>query len=146
MGRFKMSGRIGKVMVGRIFVALLILGCTGNEGTYYQGTGSTAGKVLKLNEANFDAVVAEGIVLVDFWAPWCGPCRIQGPIIESLAKKVGDDVKIAKVNVDNARNIASKFGIRSIPTLIIFKDGKAVQQFVGLSQEKELLAAIESVR
>lgn len=78
-------------------------------------------------------------VLVDFWAPWCGPCRVQGPIIEDLAKETDETkAKIGKINVDENHEIASKYGVMSIPTLAIFKDGAIVEQFVGV-QSKEVL-------
>lgn len=99
--------------------------------------------VIELTDRDFQKAIQTGVVLVDFWAPWCGPCMMQGPICEQVAAKVKDRAKVAKVNVDEGPETAAKYGIRSIPTLIIFKDGEAVQQFVGVRQESELLAAIE---
>ena len=101
--------------------------------------------ITELNDNNFEDEIKEGVTLVDFWAPWCGPCRMQGPICEQVAQKVGDKATVAKMNVDEGQNVATKFGIRAIPTLIIFKDGQVVQQFVGVRQEAELVSAIESV-
>jgi len=100
---------------------------------------------MELQDSNFDAEINQGVTLVDFWAPWCGPCRMQGPILDKVAEKVGAKAKIGKVNVDDATVIAARYGIVSIPTLIIFKDGKPVQNFVGVRQEEELIAAIEAV-
>lgn len=94
---------------------------------------------IELNEANFDAETATGTVLVDFWAPWCGPCRSQGPIIEKVASKVSGKAKVGKCNVDDNKNLANRFGIRAIPTLIIFKDGKEIERMMGLQQENVLL-------
>lgn len=102
-----------------------------------------AGAIKELNDANFDATVGNGLVLVDFWAPWCGPCRMQGPILEQLAAEMGTDLTISKVNVDEAGVVASRFGIRSIPTLILFQNGKAVQQWVGVQAAPALKAAVE---
>ena len=83
-------------------------------------------------------------MLVDFWAPWCGPCKMQGPILDKVADKVGDKAIIAKVNVDENAPLAAQFGVRSIPTLILFKDGQKVRDFIGVQQEPtivELLTA-----
>ena len=99
-----------------------------------------------LTDANFDAETSEGVVLVDFWAPWCGPCRTQCPIVEQVAAKIGDKAKVAKMNVDEGPNTAARLGIQAIPTLIIFKNGQVVQQFVGLRQEAELMSAIEDAQ
>ena len=99
--------------------------------------------VNELNDSTFTETIKEGVTLVDFWAPWCAPCMMQGPIVESVAEKIGDRAKVAKVNVDEAQRAANELGIRAIPTVILFKDGKPVQQFVGVTQEGALLAAIE---
>ncbi len=101
-----------------------------------------------LNEKNFDAEVLKSTVptLVDFWAPWCGPCRIQGPIIEELAGEIDvNKAKVAKLNVDEAAAIASQYGIMSIPTLAIFKNGEIVQQFVGVQSKEILKAALDKL-
>ncbi|MFA6382610.1 MAG: thioredoxin [Candidatus Buchananbacteria bacterium] len=93
-------------------------------------------------DENFDQEVinSKTPVLVDFWAPWCGPCKMQGPIIEDLAKDYeGKPVKIGKLNVDDSPQSASKFHIMSIPTLIIYKDGKPIEQMMGV-QDKSVLA------
>ena len=102
--------------------------------------------MMELQDSNFDAEIKQGVTLVDFWAPWCGPCRMQGPILDKVAEKVGAKAKIGKVNVDDASGIASKYAIVSIPTLIIFKDGELVNRLVGVRQEKELTAAIEALQ
>ncbi len=100
-------------------------------------------KVNELNDSTFSETIKEGVTLVDFWAPWCAPCRFQGPIIEQVAAKVGDKATVAKVNVDEAPQAANSLGIRAIPTLILFKSGTSVQHFVGITNEEELLGAIE---
>ncbi len=102
-----------------------------------------AGKVLDVKEKDFDALLAsEGTVLVDFWAPWCGPCRMQTPILEKLADELDGSAAIAKVNVDEEAGLAARFQVSSIPTLIIFKDGKPVRQMVGVQQAATLKDAL----
>lgn len=104
-----------------------------------------AGKVKDLTDSTFEATISTGVTLVDFWAPWCPPCRMQGPIVEQLAEDIGGKAVVAKVNVDEEAQAASKFGVASIPTLVLMKDGKEVKRFVGLQQQADLQAAIDSV-
>lgn len=95
---------------------------------------------ITITEENFDQVVlkSDRPVLVDFWAPWCGPCMMLGPVIEELAREFEGKAKVGKVNVDENRQLALKFGIMSIPALLFFKDGKEVERLIGL-QSKEVL-------
>ncbi len=95
-------------------------------------------KYIELTSENFESTVNEGVALVDFWAPWCGPCRMIAPVIEELAEEYDGKAKICKVNTDEEQDIAVKFGIRSIPTLIFMKDGQVVDQIVG-AQSKQVL-------
>jgi thioredoxin 1 len=101
--------------------------------------------VLELDETAFAEEVeqAEGLVVVDFWAPWCAPCRMVAPIIEQLAEEYDGRVRFAKVNVDEAPGVASRYGIRSIPTIGIFRDGEPVNGVVGAVPKQVLLQAIE---
>jgi thioredoxin 1 len=95
-------------------------------------------KYIELTDKDFKSTIKEGVSLVDFWAPWCGPCRMITPIIEDLAEDFDGKAKICKLNTDEQQDIAIKFGIRSIPTLMFFKDGKMVDKFVG-AQTKETI-------
>ncbi|EJF07542.1 thioredoxin [Thiovulum sp. ES] len=102
-------------------------------------------KPLALTDATFTSTIAEGVTLVDFWAPWCGPCRMIAPIIEELAEEYDGKAKIAKVNTDEEQQTAIQFGIRSIPTLIIFKDGQAVDQIIGAVPKQVFSSKLEAV-
>ena len=103
-----------------------------------------AAGVKELTATEFDAAIATGVTLVDFWAPWCGPCRMQGPILEQLVGAVAGRATIAKVNVDEAGDIAARYSIRNIPALLVFKNGQVAQSFVGLQRGDVLLKAIEA--
>ena len=104
---------------------------------------ATQGNVIHVNAASFPGLLAQGKpVLVDFWAPWCGPCRTQGPILEQVSQQLGDQAIIAKVNVDDERQLAAQYGVRSIPTLVLLRDGKVVKQFVGVQQAETLVKAM----
>ncbi len=101
--------------------------------------------ILTLTNANFEAEVKrpETPIVVDFWAEWCGPCRLVAPVLEKLAEDYDGKVRIGKVNVDEQGSLASKYGIQSIPTLLIFKGGKVVEQFVGATTRDVLARMID---
>jgi thioredoxin 1 len=98
-------------------------------------------KPVELNETNFEQEVlkANTPVLVDFWAVWCGPCKMIAPIVDELSVEYEGKLKIGKVDVDNHQQIAMQYGIRSIPTLLVFKGGKVVEQIVGAAPKKSLV-------
>lgn len=104
------------------------------------------GSVMELSDETFDSVVSDGITLVDFWAPWCQPCKMQGPIVERLADSLDGDVDVAKAKVDENRDHCAEYDIQGIPTILLFRDGEPVEKLVGLQQEEDLREAIESVR
>lgn len=100
--------------------------------------------VKEIKDADFATTVASGLTLIDFWAPWCGPCRMQGPILDEVAAEIGDKAAIAKINIDENPASAAQHGVRSIPTLLLFKDGKVVKQYVGMQRKDELVNAINA--
>ncbi len=108
--------------------------------SYYFLVEVTMGTIFEVNDTNFNAEVLEcaGKVLVDFWAPWCGPCRMQTPILEKLAQDPETKTKIVKVNTDNNPETAQRYGISSIPTLILFDNGKEIERMIGVQPENTL--------
>ena len=95
--------------------------------------------IVNVSDQSFSGEVeSQGTVLVDFWAPWCGPCKMIAPVLEELSSELGDKLKIAKVNVDDNPESASRFGVMSIPTLIIFKDGQPVDKIIGFQPKDSL--------
>ena len=97
---------------------------------------------IKLNNENFESTVQNGTVLVDFYADWCGPCRMVAPVVEEIAGE-RSDISVGKVNVDESGELALRFGVASIPTLIVFKDGKEYRRIVGFRPKRDILAAID---
>ncbi len=103
------------------------------------------GKYIELTPENFEATTNSGVSLVDFWAPWCGPCRMIAPVIEELAKEFEGKANICKVNTDEQQDLAVKYGIRSVPTIIFMKNGKVVDQMIGASSKQDFANKINSL-
>lgn len=100
-------------------------------------------RIAVLNNKNFKAVTRSGLVLVDFWAAWCGPCKMMAPVLNEVAEEAGDSITIAKLNVDHNPDLSQRFKIRSIPTLILFKNGKEIERYMGVKPKKFLLQELQ---
>ena len=100
--------------------------------------------IIELDSSNFESTISDSSapVVVDFWAPWCGPCKSIAPILEELASELGESVKITKVNVDSNSEIATKYEIRAIPTILVFRNGEIVETIVGLTSKDDLKAKL----
>jgi thioredoxin 1 len=105
----------------------------------------THSAIQQLSDTNFQAQVKNGVVLVDFWASWCMPCKMMAPVLNETAEGIGSTAKIAKLDVDANHESSAKYGVRSIPTLILFKNGKEVNRFVGVKTKDFLLKEISKV-
>lgn len=95
-----------------------------------------------LKDSEFTIATSEGVCLIDFWAPWCGPCRMQGPIVEELAEELEGQVEVFKMNVDDEPQTASQFSIMSIPTMLVKKDGEVVEKLVGYHDKQRLVEVL----
>jgi thioredoxin 1 len=98
----------------------------------------TSKNIVELNETNFEASVADGVTLVDFWAPWCGPCRMLAPVLDELADDLDGRASVAKINVDDQPSLAARFRVSGIPLLVVIKDGREVDRVVGLQNKVDL--------
>lgn len=98
--------------------------------------------ITHVTDKNFTSETSEGLVLVDFWAPWCGPCKMIAPVLEEIDGEMSDKLKIVKLDVDENQETAGKFGVMSIPTLLLFKDGEVVDQIIGFQPKEALVDKI----
>lgn len=108
---------------------------------------STQTAPLELTDATFEEEVlqADRPVLIDFWAPWCGPCRVVSPVVEEIAEEYADQVKVGKINVDENAEMAQRYGVRGIPTLLYFKDGEVADRVVGAVPKPQLVEKLEAL-
>ena len=111
----------------------------------YSINNKTGGKMIKeLTNENFEDAVKTGVTVVDFWAPWCGPCKMIHPIVEELSNDM-DDVEFAKLNIDEAQQVAMKYQVMSIPTLIVFKNGSPQETIIGVTPKEKIKKKIQNV-
>ena len=104
-------------------------------------------QITELTEENFDQAIASGVAIVDFWATWCGPCKLMGAVLESqVAPALGDDVTIGKVNIEEQAGLAVRFEVLSVPTIIIFKDGEPVETLAGVQKPGELVERVKELQ
>ena len=142
----------GKLFAKGIFASLLIIGffafTPGKEKIQKNEikSGVKKGEIVHLTEFNFKNEINKGLVLVDFWAPWCAPCRRIAPILEEVASEMSSSVKICKLNVDEQQKYAQQFSIQGIPTMILFKNGKEVKRIVGLQSKEKLVSEINKLK
>ncbi len=103
-------------------------------------------KILILNSSNFNKKVGKGLFLIDFWAAWCGPCKMLAPTLNSIAETESDKITVAKVNIDQEKQLASRFAIRSIPTLVFIKNGKEIKRVSGIKSKSQLVNEINKLQ
>ncbi len=127
-----------------VVVSAGVIGCAREEAKPALSVSTTPGSAITLTDSTFKATIAKGVVLVDFWATWCPPCRIQGPHVDQVAGLIGSLAVVGKVDVDANPVTAQAYKIESIPTLIVFKDGKEFKKFVGVTDPNVLLETLQA--
>ena len=128
-------------------MAISLVGCSQQPSASKEAPKAAAAELIKhLNANSFSAETQKGLVMVDFWATWCPPCRQMAPVLDEVAKDVKGKATIAKVDIDENRQLASQYNIQGIPTLILFKDGKEIARFVGLQSKDYLVQQLNQVQ
>ena len=128
-------------------MAISLVGCSQQPSASKEAPKAASAELIKhLNANSFSAETQKGLVMVDFWATWCPPCRQMAPVLDEVAKDVKGKATIAKVDVDENRQLASQYNIQGIPTLILFKDGKEIARFVGLQSKDYLVQQLNQVQ
>ena len=135
--------QITLIVLGVLFVVIVFLVFSAKHKMSQIKDVKDSDKVKLLTDQNFAAKTKTGTVLVDFWASWCMPCKLMVPVLNDLAEETTGKVTIAKLNVDEAKTTAAKFGVRSIPTMILFKNGKEIHRFVGVKSKDYLLKELD---
>ncbi len=133
------------ILLFAITIAGSNISCNGRASNNDKNTSvseTSSNAVITLTDQTFDSKINTGVTLVDFWATWCKPCRAQGPVIEEIGKDMAGKVTVGKLDIDENPSIVSRFGIENIPTMIIFKNGKVVQQFIGLTAKEDIVSAL----
>ncbi len=129
-----------------IFIAILGISFYRRQQMIRQAGQKEASKFLvNLTDETFEETINKGVTLVDFWAPWCTPCRIQDPVINEIADEIGDQASVCKLNVDDHKKAAVKMKIKNIPNIMIFKNGEPVMQLIGVKPKHAILKALKSV-
>ena len=133
------------IIIGSIILGFLILNVYARFQMKNLPKVADHANILTLNDQNFQQQTKDKVVLVDFWAEWCAPCKMMAPVLNEVADELSGNAYVGKLNVEQYQSVAQRFNVRSIPTLILFKNGKELKRFVGIKQKDFLLKEIKSV-
>lgn len=133
------------IIIGSLVIGLVIINVYARLKMKNLPKVADHANILTLTDKNFDQQTKNRVVLVDFWAEWCTPCKMMAPVLNDLAEELTDDTRVGKLNIEQYQSMAQRFNVRSIPTLILFKNGKEVNRFVGIKQKGFLLKEISKV-